>query len=364
MAWQMISVLMSTFAVLLVAHKLAPTLGLVDNPDSRKRHKGQIPLVGGVSIAISFCAALLLIPELIPFQSLFVASVAGLVLLGVLDDRYDLSCRSRLIVQAFIATLIALVADVQLVTFGDAFGFGYVTFDGLSIPLTIIAVIGAINAFNMVDGIDGLLGSLASVTLLALCLLFALQGDMAHVQLCSLLLCAIGPYLIFNLSLLGNKYRLFMGDAGSMMIGFVVVWLLFTLTQQAESSIISTIDDSVRPVTALWLIAVPLMDMVAIMIRRVKKGQSPMTPDRGHLHHIFQRVGFNSKQTLFIITTIATLFASLGIIGELIDAQESTMFYLFLALFGGYYWSLSKIFRLTAYIRLMKRNQPQKVSAG
>jgi UDP-GlcNAc:undecaprenyl-phosphate GlcNAc-1-phosphate transferase len=364
MAWKMFSVVMGTFAVLFIARQLAPQLGLVDNPNSRKRHQGQIPLVGGLSIALSLCVTLLLTPALIPFQHLFIVSVASLVLLGALDDRYDLSCRSRLIVQAFFALVAAIVADVQLVTFGDAFGFGYVRFDWLALPLTVIAVIGAINAFNMVDGIDGLLGSLSIVTLSALSLLFALQGDTAHLQLCLLLLCAIGPYLVFNLGLFGSKYRLFMGDAGSMMIGFIIVWLLFTLTQQNHFAIASTIDNSVRPVTALWLIAVPLMDMVAIMARRIKKGQSPMTPDRGHLHHIFQRIGFNSKQTLILITAIATLFAFLGVIGELIGAAESTMFYLFLMLFGCYYWALTKVFRFTAYIRLIRRKQPQRISAG
>ncbi|WP_234495026.1 UDP-N-acetylglucosamine--undecaprenyl-phosphate N-acetylglucosaminephosphotransferase [Vibrio maritimus] len=363
MAWQMISVLVGTFVALLVAHKLAPRLGLVDTPDIRKRHKGQIPLVGGLAIGFALCSALVLMPQLIPYQTLFILSVAALVVLGVLDDRYDLSCRSRLIVQATIAVLIAVLADVQLVTFGDLFGFGHVIFDWLALPLTVIAVIGAINAFNMVDGINGLLGSLASITLLGLSVLFALQGDMTHFQLCMLLLCAIGPYLAFNLGLLGNKYRLFMGDAGSMMIGFVVVWLLFTLTQK-QTPLVTMDDTSVRPVTALWLIAVPLMDMVAIMVRRARKGQSPMTPDRGHLHHIFQRIGFDSKQTLFIISAIALFFASVGVIGEVLNVTESTMFYLFLVLFGCYYWILTKIFRFTAYIRLVRRSQPQEVSAG
>lgn len=363
MAWQIISVLMGTFAALLISHKLAPQIGLVDTPDSRKRHQGQVPLVGGFAIGVTLFVSLLQTGVPIPHQSLFLFSIVTLVALGVLDDRFDLSCKSRLLVQASIATLIALFADIQLVTFGDAFGFGYVTFQWFAIPLTVIAVIGAINAFNMVDGIDGLLGTLASITLLGLCVLFALQGDTAHMQLCIIMLCTLVPYLTFNLGLWGSQYRLFMGDAGSMMIGFVVVWLLFTLTQPNTGSVVYQYA-SVRPVTALWLIAVPLMDMVAIMARRVRKGQSPMTPDRGHLHHIFQRIGFNSRQTLFIISAIALCCAAIGVIGEMLAIKESTMFYLFLMLFGGYYWILSKIFRFTAYLRLIRRSQPQQASAG
>jgi UDP-GlcNAc:undecaprenyl-phosphate GlcNAc-1-phosphate transferase len=116
----------------------------------------------------------------------------------------------------------------------------------------------------------------------------------------------------------------------------------------------------VRPVTVLWLIAVPLMDMVAIMARRIKRGVSPMTPDREHLHHIFQRIGFNREQTLLIICSIATGYALFGVYGEVKNISEPTMFYLFLVCFGLYYVLLSKIWRITAYIRLLRKEQRGK----
>ncbi|MCL9775513.1 UDP-N-acetylglucosamine--undecaprenyl-phosphate N-acetylglucosaminephosphotransferase [Vibrio methylphosphonaticus] len=368
MAWQIISVFIGTFLVLFFNHRLAPAVGLVDSPTNRKRHQGQVPLIGGLSVGMVISLMLLFSPNIIAHQTLLIITMLVLLLTGVLDDRFDLSCRIRLLVQAGLAGSVAILADIQLLTFGNAFGLGYVEFEFLAIPMTIIAVIGAINAFNMVDGIDGLLGSLAIITFTSLGILFYLEDNLAHLQLCLLFIAALLPYLALNLGFFGARYRIFMGDAGSMMIGFVVIWLLFTLTQptsdanslsHASSHAIWTYSSSqelsVRPVTALWLIAVPLMDMVAIMCRRIKKGHSPMTPDRGHLHHIFQRIGFSSRQTLVLISVVASCFALVGIAGELSGAAESTMFYLFIMGFALYYWLLSKIFRITAFIRLMRR---------
>ena len=128
-----------------------------------------------------------------------------------------------------------------------------------------------------------------------------------------------------------------MGDAGSMMIGFTVIWLLIGASQADDSPMI-------RPVTALWLIAIPLMDMVSIMIRRVKQGKSPFKPDRDHLHHVCQRLGFSSLQTLGLISLIASLFAGIGILGEIFLIPEYVMFYSFIIIFIVYLSILINLF--------------------
>lgn len=106
-----------------------------------------------------------------------------------------------------------------------------------------------------------------------------------------------------------------------------------------------------RPVTALWLIALPLMDMAAIMIRRVRRGDSPFKPDREHLHHIFQRLGLGPRQTLVAICSIALAFAAFGIYGENANLPEVVMFGLFIACFIGYAIALAYIWRITSYLR-------------
>lgn len=117
-----------------------------------------------------------------------------------------------------------------------------------------------------------------------------------------------------------------------------------------------------RPVTALWLIAVPLMDMVAIVVRRIRKGTSPFSPDRNHLHHIFQRIGFSPRQTLLLISGISICLALFGVTGEMLLVSESTMMVAFLVLFALYCLFLNKVWRISAFIRLRKRLAKQKKS--
>ena len=144
-----------------------------------------------------------------------------------------------------------------------------------------------------------------------------------------------------------------MGDAGSMMIGFTVIWLLLGASQKPSEILI-------RPTTALWLIAIPLMDMAAIMFRRVRRGDSPFKPDREHLHHIFQRLGFTPRQTLAMICIIASGFAGFGIYGELNDIAETTMFTLFMLCFLGYTIVISHVWKITSWVRRY-RKLPEKV---
>jgi UDP-GlcNAc:undecaprenyl-phosphate GlcNAc-1-phosphate transferase len=148
---------------------------------------------------------------------------------------------------------------------------------------------------------------------------------------------------MLNMGVFGQRKKVFMGDAGSMMIGFTVIWLLLLSSQEQQALM--------RPVTALWLIAVPLMDMTAIMIRRVKRGDSPFKPDREHLHHIFQRIGLSSGQTLAIICLIAATFSGVGIAGEIFDVPEYIMFYAFMLCFALYLYLLMRVWVLTAKLR-------------
>ncbi len=144
-----------------------------------------------------------------------------------------------------------------------------------------------------------------------------------------------------------------MGDAGSMMIGFTVIWLLLGVSQVESKPLM-------RPVTALWLIAVPLMDMAAIMIRRVRRGDSPFKPDREHLHHIFQRLGLTSRQTLVVICGFATLFAAFGIYGEATKISEAFMFYSFISCFLIYSTLLNYVWRITSFARrILGKGQPE-----
>ncbi|OEE04362.1 undecaprenyl-phosphate alpha-N-acetylglucosaminyl 1-phosphate transferase [Vibrio cyclitrophicus ZF264] len=342
-----------SFSSLFLMRKVAKAVGLVDKPNERKLHNGAIPLVGGIAISLSISQYLVTHPNVIPHSQVFLASIAALIVIGALDDKFDISFKIRLIVQAILSICMMYFADLRLENIGNLFGLGDLHLGFLSPVITILAVIGAINAFNMVDGIDGLLGGLAIVTLGAIAILLKVDSQHGLAYLCVVFIVAIIPYILMNLGILGRERKVFMGDAGSMMIGFTVIWLLLGASQDPSESLM-------RPITALWLIAVPLMDMAAIMFRRVRRGVSPFKPDREHLHHIFQRLGCTPRQTLAIICAIASSFAGFGIYGEFLKVPESTMFILFLVCFASYTVAMSYVWRITSWVRRC-RNLPEKV---
>lgn len=334
-----------SLATIFTMRKVAKKIGLVDKPNERKLHNGAIPLVGGISICISILYFLFNNPKVLPNTPLYTACILILVGIGALDDKFDLSFKLRFAVQASLSVAMMVLGGIELNTIGDVLGTGdIVTLGWFGYFVTTLAVVGAINAFNMVDGIDGLLGGLSIVTFGGLGIMLAYDGQYNLAYICLVLVVTVVPYILLNLGFFGRKRKVFMGDAGSMLIGFTVIWLLLLSSQNGTNP-------PLRPVTALWLIAVPLMDMTAIMIRRARRGDSPFKPDREHLHHIFQRLGFSSKQTLVIICCIAVLYATIGIYGEIVAIPEYIMLYVFIACFLIYLTILSHIWRIIATIR-------------
>ncbi len=277
---------------------------------------------------------------------LYLGCSAILIVLGALDDFLDLSFKIRLIVQAGISLAMIWVGGHSLHHLGFLMGSDTIVLnEAAGAVITVIAVIAAINAFNMVDGIDGLLGGLASVTFTALGIVFYISGNEYLATICLLIVTALIPYILLNLGFpLGRRFKIFMGDAGSMFIGFSVIWMLIRGTQ--EPDIIAF-----KPVTALWLIAIPLMDMATIMIRRIRKGHSPFKPDREHLHHICERMGLSSLMTLFVICLLASICAAVGIVADLNGVAESTMFVAFLIMFAVYFTAICYIWRITTFIK-------------
>ncbi|MBD1576532.1 UDP-N-acetylglucosamine--undecaprenyl-phosphate N-acetylglucosaminephosphotransferase [Vibrio sp. S11_S32] len=334
-----------SLSILLVFRKVAKKINLVDQPHGRKQHKGAVPLVGGLAIGTSFLAFLFIATHSFPHVNDFAASILVLLIIGGLDDKFDVSFKIRFIVQAAISLSMMYFADVKLHQLGDMFGFGEVHLGWLGYIITILAVVGAINAFNMVDGIDGLLGGLSMVTFGAIGMLLLADGQPEFAYISLAIVVILLPYILLNLGLLGRRYKIFMGDAGSMMIGFMVVWFLLCSSQVPGKMLI-------RPVTALWFIAIPLMDMASIMIRRIRRGDSPFKPDREHLHHIFQRLGLSSTQTLLVICSMAAVCAGFGYYGEVTNIPEAVMFYSFLVCFAVYFLLLAYSWKVTAKLRV------------
>lgn len=350
---ELAAIFLFTLVFLFFARKIAKKIGLVDKPNYRKRHQGVVPLVGGISVFAGICLMFSITDAYIPHSLLYLACAGALVLVGVLDDRFDISVRFRACVQAGVAAVMMFSGKLYLLSLGYIFGpwemvvgpFGYV--------LTLFAVWAAINAFNMVDGIDGLLGGLSCVSFLAIGIILLFDGQYSLAMWCLGLIAAIVPYILCNLGIMGHRYKVFMGDAGSTLIGFTVIWILLQTTQGANHPI--------TPVTALWLIAIPLMDMVAIMYRRLSKGMSPFSPDRQHIHHLIMRAGFTSRQAFVLITLAAALLAGVGVLGESLSfVPDWFMLVLFLLAFMLYGYCIKRAWRVARQIKRLKRRLRRK----
>lgn len=321
-----------SFLSLMTFKRLAATLGLLDRPCTRKRHDGHVPLVGGMSIFLAICVSVTMFVSNSQSINLFLIASSLMVFIGVLDDKYDLSVRSRLIGQFLISSILIFGVDRYISSLGDLFGLGEVYLGLAGIPITFVAIIAAINAFNMVDGIDGLLGSCAIVAFAGLSYSFYQSGDVTYFYICVGVIAAIAPFLLANFGIYPfQKKKIFMGDAGSMFIGLAVVWFLVLGTQPHNEGVTA----SFKPVLALYIVGFPLMDMVAVIIRRLKNKKSPMKPGRDHAHHILMHCGFSNKQVLALLVTFYSLLLVSGFLLSNF-VSDLALFGVFLTVFIGY----------------------------
>jgi UDP-GlcNAc:undecaprenyl-phosphate GlcNAc-1-phosphate transferase len=332
--------------LLVVMTPFAHQLGLVDQPGTRKHHSGIVPLTGGVAIFIAVLVASLATDVWLKNNPLFFTASAFIVLLGMLDDKFDLSAKGRLMCQFAVAAIMAWSAQNYITSLGNITGFGSGELGIFGYFFTLVCVVGVINAFNMIDGIDGLAGGMSLVVLSSVVLLLVVSNNGNAIMGPMLIIAALVPFLAFNLSWKGFKgNKIFMGDSGSMFVGLTIVWLLVEYTQGQEAAM--------RPITAVWLVGLPLMDMAAIMYRRAKKGQSMLRPDRQHLHNIFMRAGLSSRRSLAAILLIGCCYAAVGIFGEILEVPEFIMFWGFIAVLFIYSYIIQNVWKLLRKFRQM-----------
>ena len=320
---------LSTAALIHLLAPVARNIGLIDIPRGHKIHLGEVPLVGGIAMFCGFLFAILAAPvSLAPLRPLFAAS-ALLVIIGVLDDFRELNPHSRFAAQIAAAAMMALWGEVRLQDLGQLLGTEPALLGDWAIPFTVFAVVGVINAFNMLDGMDGLAGTYALVafTLLGSAALFA-AATVSAVALFTLS-AAVAAFLLANLRLPGRPRALvFMGNSGSLFLGLALAWFVVALSQ-GEAPVIA-------PVTALWILAIPLMDTVGIMLRRTLHRRSPLLPDREHLHHLLHALGFTVNGALAVILGTGTLLAAAGLCAHWLGVPERYQFAAFLTLFTVY----------------------------
>lgn len=275
----------------------AQRIGLIDHPDQRKRHILPTPLTGGLGLVAGFIAGLLLADiALGPYWTL-IAGMLILMLTGLADDLAEVSAGVRMLIQIGVAALMVYGGGLEARVLGELFGplFGPVGMGWLAGPFTIACVVFMINAINMADGLDGLAGGMAFLILAMLAGVAWLDGlGNGLVTLALLMAVATLGFLLHNIRLPGReRARAFLGDTGSMVLGYAIAWLAVSIGSHPQAE--------VYPITIAWIVIVPGMDTLALFFRRLHLGRSPFSPDRAHLHHIVHRCGFSVSSTVHII---------------------------------------------------------------
>jgi len=319
----------ATFLSISLLRPFAISINLVDQPNNRKLHDGSVPLIGGIAMFLGIVASVLTSAIDLNQFNYFLLTSLIIVIVGVMDDHRDISVSLRILLQVLVSIIIISLGGVLIESFGNLLGNGDIILNEWAYFITIIAIITGMNAVNMTDGIHGLAGGSSLITFLAIT--FLAKDSVSQISvLISFLFCAVLPvFLIHNLCLgISSSKRIFMGDAGSLFIGLAIVWSLIDLSQGE--------DRAFAPVIVLWLFAIPLIEMVLAILRRLVSGKSPFKPDLGHTHHILALLGIRKIYILLLVLLASLVMAVVGVLGELYGVADRVMFFGFLLVFGIY----------------------------
>jgi len=296
--------------------KLAFKIGAIDKPNHRKVHTKIMPRLGGLGIYAAFVGGYFAIKPFLPEGllrhydvNLINALLVGgtiIVIIGALDDRFELSAKVKLLGQIIAACVVVLGFDVKIDLLNIPFGETMQPIASwISIPLTIFWIVGVTNSVNLIDGLDGLAAGVSGIAIGTILIMAAVMGFAPVILLSAILLGGVIGFLVYNF----HPAKIFMGDTGSLFLGFGLATLSMLGFKQV--AIVSF-------VTPLLIIGVPLSDTFFAIIRRWINKKPIFAPDKGHLHHRLREIGFSHRRTVLLIYAIAAFFGLCAIFQSLI----------------------------------------------
>jgi UDP-GlcNAc:undecaprenyl-phosphate GlcNAc-1-phosphate transferase len=276
--------------------RYAEKWGMMDIPNERSVHQKPIPRGGGVGFvsAVLITSLLFNFSQFIEYYYIYLA-ILVVFAVGVLDDRRGVSPVTKFVF-IFLATLILYLNNIHVASLGSFLGYEITLPAVLVLPFTFFAIAGFTNAFNLLDGLDGLAGGVSMVMLGAFLAIGILYHDTLIVTLSSLFIVAVFTFLLFN----WHPAKIFMGDSGSLTLGFVISILSI---QSLEY---------LTPAAVLFIIALPILDTFIVMTRRIQRGRSPFKADRNHMHHFIYKVKKDVKFTVILIVYVQLAFSIIG----------------------------------------------------
>ncbi len=314
---QLLAVVVAILAAAVVSFALTPLVkrfavrfGFVDVPkDGRRMHNRPIPTIGGLAIYAAFVLVVLVMSNISRQMLGILCGGTIILIMGVLDDKYDLNAHLKIVVQ-FAAALIPVIQGtvISYVTNPLPVGNPYIPLGALSIPITVIWIVAITNAVNFIDGLDGLSVGVCSISCLSMSVIALSLGQGSEAVILGALLGACLGFLPYNL----NPARIFMGDTGATFLGFILACMsvsgLFKLYTMISFAI------------PILVLGVPIFDITFATLRRIHHHVSPMHSDRSHIHHRLIDVGFNQRQSVAILYVVASL---LGVFAVMLSTSGS-----------------------------------------
>ena len=308
---------------------------LYDVPDARKVHTKAIPRLGGVSffptILFSFCYVFalrilfdyqvetILSDYLIPELLLLVCGMTLLYLTGIADDLVGVRYRQKFLIQIICASFLPL-SGLWINNFYGLFGLGEIS-AWVGIPLTMFVVVFITNAINLIDGIDGLASGLSSVSLLIMGTLFLYKELWAYSMIAFATFGVLVPFFYYNVFGSADRARkIFMGDTGSLTLGYIISFLLIKYSMYNPDVSIYT---EGALLIAFSTLLVPMLDVVRVVLFRIRKGKNPFEPDKNHVHHKLLAIGMSTKRAMVYLIIMATALSAVNIL--LIPYVNSTL---------------------------------------
>ncbi len=286
-----------------LARKIAEKIGAIDVPkDTRRMHKVPTPRLGGLAVFLGFLVSVLCFCEITKEMIGLLCGSVIIVILGIFDDSHDLSAKLKLIVQIIAALVTIYIGDIKINFFTNPNIFSndkiLLLSDWISVPCTVLWIVAITNAVNLIDGLDGLAAGVSTIAAVSLVFIASMVDEPAIALIAIIIAGACLGFLPFNFR---KKKKIFLGDTGATFLGYA----LAVLSVQGGFKSYAVISFAV-PVLIFGL---PIFDTAFAMLRRMLTGRSPMSPDRGHIHHRLVDMGFSQKQSVFI------LYAMSGVLG-------------------------------------------------
>ena len=277
-------------------------MNLIDIPDFRKLHTGNIPLIGGLCIYLSIFI-FSFFEDFNYLVNLILYSSGIILFVGLIDDSKQIGVTIRIISQ-IVTCLLVIGGGLSIVDLGEYYNYKTLNLGFLGILLTCLSILALTNAINFIDGIDGLASGIIVISLSSIYVYSYLQGSLFNTEILVFLIISIVIFFIFNLKFFNFFNKIFLGDSGSTTLGFILGFLLIFFTHPDHRNF--------HPVLAAWCVSLPIYDLLAVLIRRIYRGINPFRPDRRHIHHLLLDKKIKQKNVLIIILSTSIILNTIG----------------------------------------------------